>query len=42
LSADNERNRTRIPDYTNRTGLPKIAMRGAVAKDFNPADVSAA
>ena len=45
LSADNERNRTRIPDYSNRTGLPKIAaqMRGAAAKDFKiPADMRAA
>ncbi len=45
LSADNERNKTRIPDYSNRTGLPKIAaqMRGAAAKDFKiPADMRAA
>ena len=45
LSADNERNRTRIPDYSNRTGLPKIAaqMRGAAAKDFKiPADMRVA
>jgi hypothetical protein len=45
LAADNERNRTRIPDYSNRTGLPKIAaqMRGAAAKDFKiPADMRAA
>jgi hypothetical protein len=43
LSADNERKRTRIPDYSNRTGLPKIAsqMRGA-ARDFKiPADMRA-
>ena len=40
LSADNERNRTRIPDYSNRIGLPKIAeqMRGAAAKDFKIPD----
>jgi hypothetical protein len=45
LSADNERNRTRVPDYSNRTGLPKTAaqMRGAAAKDFKiPADMRAA
>ena len=42
LSADNERKRSRIPDYSNRTGLPKTAsqMRGAAAKDFQiPADM---
>ena len=45
LSADSERGRTRIPDYSNRTGLPKTAaqMRGAAAKDFKiPADMRAA
>jgi len=45
LTADNERNRTRIPDYSNRTGLPKSAaqMRGAAAKDFQiPADMHVA
>lgn len=44
LSADNQRKRTRIPDYSNRTGLPKPAaqMKGA-AKDFKiPADMRAA
>jgi hypothetical protein len=40
LSADNERGKTRIPDYSNRTGLPRIAaqMRGAAAKDFKIPD----
>jgi hypothetical protein len=45
LTADNVRARTRIPDYSNRTGLPKTAaqMRGAAAKDFKiPADMRAA
>ena len=45
LTADNERKRSRIPDYSNRTGLPKTAtlMRGAAAKDFAiPADMRAA
>jgi hypothetical protein len=45
LTADNERNRSRIPDYSNRTGLQKTAsqMRGAAAKDFSvSADMRAA
>jgi hypothetical protein len=45
LSADGERKRSRIPDYSNRTGLPKMAaqMRGAAAQDFRiPADMRAA
>ncbi len=45
LTADNERKRTRIPDYSSRTGLPKMPaqMRGAAAKDFQiPADMRAA
>jgi len=44
LSADNKRNSTRIPDYSNRAGLPKTAarMRGAAARDFKiPADMRA-
>lgn len=49
LSVDAERNRTRIPDYSNRTGLPKPAaqMRGA-ARDghaiagISPAQIGAA
>jgi hypothetical protein len=43
LTADNQRLRTRIPDYSNRTGLPKGAVqaRGA-ARDFKiPADMRA-
>ena len=32
LSADNKRNRTRIPDYSNRTGLPKPLRRCAVLR----------
>ncbi len=45
LTADSERIRTRIPDYSNRTGLPKVAaqMRGAAATDFKmPPDMRAA
>lgn len=36
LTADAGRKRSRIPDYSNRTGFPKIAaqIRGAAAKDF--------
>ena len=42
LTADNQRKRSRIPDYCNLTGLPKTAalMRGAAAKDFEtPSDM---
>ena len=45
LTADAERKRSRIPDYSNRTGFPKMAaqIRGAAAKDFRtPADMRAA
>ncbi len=45
LTADSERKRSRIPDYSNRTGFPKVAaqLRGAAAKDFKiPADMRAA
>ncbi len=44
LTADAERKRSRIPDYSNRTGLPKAVaqMRGVAAKDFRiPADMRA-
>ncbi len=43
LNADNERNRSRIPDYSNRTGLPKGAAQArGVARDFKiPADLRA-
>jgi hypothetical protein len=45
LTADSERKRSRIPDYSNRRGLPKTAsqMRGAAANHFRiPADMRAA
>ena len=45
LTADAERKRSRIPDYSNRTGFPKMAaqLRGAAARDFRiPADMRAA
>ncbi len=44
LTADAERKRSRIPDYSNRTGFPKMAaqLRGAAARDFRiPADMRA-
>jgi hypothetical protein len=43
LTADNQRLRTRIPDYSNRTGLPKGAAQArGVARDFKiPADMRA-
>ncbi len=45
LDGGPERKRSRIPDYSNRTGFPKMAaqLRGAAARDFRiPADMRAA
>ncbi len=44
LTADNERNRTRIPDYSNRTGFPKGAaqLRGSAQNFKIPADMRSA
>ena len=44
LTADNKRNRTRIPDYSDRTGLPKGAaqVRGAARNFQIPPDMRAA
>jgi hypothetical protein len=44
LSADNERLRSRIPDYSDRAGLPKgVAQARGLAKDFQiPADMRVA